>query len=218
LLTELLHPQSSRLGRFLHKIVDRDSSDDGAGLCGSCVGTTAAGSEWYFHDFSSLVADPGCKHQPLHRDIPFRQLPPLFTVFVALQDVQEDMGPTVLVPASHRLSIAEHKWVDPNLYRRALLRKGDCIVMDARTWHFGSANNSGGTSIADGAGAARGEIGRRQVLFYFSLRNPAHADYATDENFPRGSIFEDLEGTMKMSDFVTASSTATADRANGSLA
>jgi hypothetical protein len=41
-------------------------------------------------------------------------------------------------------------------YRRSLLKKGDAVVMDSRTLHFGDANES--------------SEGKRRVLLYFTIR------------------------------------------------
>ena len=66
-------------------------------------------------------------------------------VFVALQDIDEGMGPTVFLPKSNAKD-AHTKLYTPSTkdvflgateYRQALLRKGDVVVMDTRTMHYG---------------------------------------------------------------------------------
>lgn len=145
------------------------------------------GQDGAFHELSSLVADPGCLAQPIHPDSPFAQQAPLWTVFVALQDVTPDMGGTIFLPGTHTESCHDRLQF-PNsarrflqsstcLYQRADLCAGDCAVMDARTFHYGSANRSGD---------------ERRVLLYFSIRNPAHTGTYPD----CGSLFPDLDGVL----------------------
>jgi hypothetical protein len=184
-LAELLDAEGSRLGRVLRVLAGRNRKSDGDD-----------DEDWYFHEFSALVADPGCQNQPLHPDAPYSPVAPLYTAFVALQAVGPDMGPTVVVPGTHKIvSVQEAirgqqdsnvNLRDPASYRRALLGKGDCLLMDARTYHLGSANASA--------------AGRRRALLYLTLRNPRHG--AEDSDFPpNGSLFDDLRGKMKLSDY-----------------
>ena len=41
-----------------------------------------------------------CEQQPLHPDTPYSSPPSLYASFVALQDVDEEMGPTVYLPGT----------------------------------------------------------------------------------------------------------------------
>jgi hypothetical protein len=153
------------------------------------------GQPGVFHEFSALVCDPTAASQPIHPDASYGQdhLTPLWTVFVALQDVEVDMGATIFLPRTHQ----EHVHADLNTsdstarnhmlahaeYRRSNLRAGDMAIMDARTLHFGSANTSD----------------RRRVLLYFTIRNPLHG--SQDADFPGcGSLFDGLH--MTTSDFM----------------
>jgi hypothetical protein len=198
-LAELLDAEGSRLGRVLRVLATRnrragprrDGTDDGGG-----TDDDDDEEDWYFHEFSALVADPGCQNQPLHPDAPYSPVAPLYTAFVALQAVGPDMGPTVVVPGTHRIRSVQEairgqqdsnvNLRDPSSYRRALLGKGDCLLMDARTYHLGSANASA--------------TGRRRALLYLTLRNPRHG--TEDSDFPPdGSLFDDLRGEMKLSDY-----------------
>lgn len=139
-----------------------------------------------FHEFSSLISDPGADRQPLHPDAPYAENAPLWTVFCALQDVEIDMGPTVFLLGSHSAKTHEAlinndtsgmSGTDAN-YRRSVLKKGDAAIMDARTLHYGGANTSS----------------TRRVLLYFTIRNPLHGSCADD--FPQcGSLWPDLEAT-----------------------
>eukprot|EP00854_Cymbomonas_tetramitiformis_P028665 gene28665-35564_t len=64
--------------------------------------------EGMVHEVSSLVADPGSPRQCVHADtiyLPCRQYPvemaPLYTFFIALQDVEDDMGHTTFLLQTH---------------------------------------------------------------------------------------------------------------------
>lgn len=50
-------------------------------------------------DLSCMISDPGCEFQPLHADTSMERQK--FTVFVALQEVTAEMGPTFLCPETH---------------------------------------------------------------------------------------------------------------------
>ena len=43
----------------------------------------------------------GAPRQPLHADTPRSDAPVLLTAFLALQDIDEDMGPTTFLPGTH---------------------------------------------------------------------------------------------------------------------
>jgi ectoine hydroxylase-related dioxygenase (phytanoyl-CoA dioxygenase family) len=148
------------------------------------------GQPGIFHEFSALVCDPTADSQPIHPDASYcdDHLVPMWTVFVALQDVELDMGATVFLPGTHQAHVhADLNSADPDAkngmlasaeYRRSTLKAGDVAIMDARTLHFGSANTSD----------------KRRVLLYFTIRNPAHGD--TDADFPGcGSLYTDLHMT-----------------------
>lgn len=185
-------------GRALRQLLYRQSSTSSSSL-GQLLHNCAT-SNAQFHEFSCLVADPGCGHQPLHPDAPYSVLPPMWTIFVALQDVTPDMGPTIVVPTSHLIDILWNDDEDgpkdgasrldvtnPMSYRRATLSKGDCLVMDARTWHFGSANTT-----------SDGET-KRRTLLYVTLRNPNHSS-RDDDYPPNGSLYPDLKH-LRLRDF-----------------
>jgi ectoine hydroxylase-related dioxygenase (phytanoyl-CoA dioxygenase family) len=158
-------------------------------------GTQDQAQPGVFHEFSALVCDPSADSQPIHPDASYTDdnLAPLWTVFVALQDVEWNMGATVFLPRTHQKHVhADLNTADPDAknsmlahaeYRRSTLKAGDCAVMDARTLHFGSANLSQ----------------NRRVLLYFTIRNPLHGQ--TDADFPKcGSLFAGLH--MTTADFM----------------
>ena len=129
----------------LHALLDRGSS-----LGGLIHQGLLHGQAGVFHEFSSLISDSGSLCQPIHPDSPHATDAPMWTIFVALQDVTTTMGPTVFLNRTHTLSCHEQlKSVDQKdallascLYHRGTMRKGDATVMDSRTMHFGSANES----------------------------------------------------------------------------
>lgn len=149
---------------------------------GELVRSLLHGAPGVLHEWSSLISDPASASQSVHPDSPYDHAAPVWTVFVALQDVDADMGPTVFLPRTHdrtthdRLTDATGGGDAAGLlaaaeYRRGLLRRGDCAVMDARTLHFGDANTST----------------TRRVLYYFSVRNPQVHQYPEC-----GSLYPDL--------------------------
>jgi Phytanoyl-CoA dioxygenase (PhyH) len=56
------------------------------------------------YELSCLISDPGSQRQVMHPDNPFlqdRTDPTLLTCFIALQDIDVSMGPTVYLPRTH---------------------------------------------------------------------------------------------------------------------
>ena len=142
-----------------------------------------------FHELSALVSDPGSQSQSIHPDTEFESVCPLYTVFVALQDVTENMGGTVFMPgtntASHHLAykarVTKNDFLVSEQYRRSVFKKGSCAIMDSRTLHFGPANTES-----------------RRTMLYFTIRNPHYHGPAT----PTGSMFADLK--LSLSDFLVS--------------
>lgn len=152
-------------------------------LCKSPVTDTIGevlGSDATLYELSCLISDPGSQRQVVHPDNPFvakHDLSPdepiLLTCFVALQDIDFSMGPTVWIPGTHtkeahEIFQDETAGIDggdspkDNLLRTSpnvlgKLKKGSCAIFDSRLLHCGSANRSEDTSRA---------------LFYFSFKNP----------------------------------------------
>lgn len=134
-----------------------------------------------FHEFSSLISDPTSASQSIHPDSRYTEHAPIWTVFVALQDIDNDMGPTIFLPRTNTLACHEmlekspcdkEQLLSTCQYRRSSLQKGDCAIMDSRLFHFGAANESQ----------------TRRVLLYFTIQNPKHVgEYPTG-----GSLFPEL--------------------------
>jgi hypothetical protein len=124
------------------------------------------------HEISSFVADPGSPRQCVHCDtivLPCPQYPqasmdPIYTVFIAVQDIEDDMGHTQFFPRTHTPDVHlmwNSKGVQANTPAfigvnpavQSGLKKGDVSIFDSRALHCGMANKSN----------------KRRTLFYFSV-------------------------------------------------
>jgi len=126
------------------------------------------GEDAELFELAALVSDPRAPRQPAHPDTPFRagEDAAVITAFVALQDVDEDMGPTSVIPRTHTEKAHErfNNKDDGGRERVALLREtpnhvgvlraGDANLIDSRLIHCGGSNDSS----------------KRRVLFYMSFR------------------------------------------------
>jgi len=54
------------------------------------------------YEMAVMVTTPGADRQMVHADMPYQREPPLYSIFVALQDVEFDMGPTVFLKGAWR--------------------------------------------------------------------------------------------------------------------
>ena len=59
------------------------------------------GSQGILQELACLISMPGSEQQPLHPDTYWTSTPSAYTAFVALQDVDEEMGPTIYLPGTH---------------------------------------------------------------------------------------------------------------------
>ncbi|GFH53629.1 hypothetical protein CTEN210_10105 [Chaetoceros tenuissimus] len=155
--------ESNEVMQALHEIFYSDASGLG-GAIESIVGKDAK-----LYELSALISDPGSERQAIHPDFPYQDtIPPALTSFIALQDIEPDMGPTTFLPRS---SSAEfHQELKDRLWdshaRQGLLATSpnklntlgisDCSLYNPMTLHCGGANRSD----------------KRRVLFYFSFYNP----------------------------------------------
>lgn len=121
-----------------------------------------------FYELAAVITDPGSSRQKIHPDLPFKKDAPLYVVFLALQDVNEAMGPTSFLLKTHT-DKENRKFNNPSIevrdkqissadHRISTLQKGDAVIFDARLLHCGNANDS--------------KNGSTRVLFNFSFRNP----------------------------------------------
>jgi ectoine hydroxylase-related dioxygenase (phytanoyl-CoA dioxygenase family) len=133
------------------------------------------GKDAGLYELSCLISDPGSQRQVTHPDTPCSATsdePVLYTCFIALQDIDLDMGPTTWIPNTHNVNAHEkfqNTTVDSSrgespkdtLLRTqpavlGLLPKGSCAMFDSRLIHCGGSNTSN-TSRA---------------LFYCSFKSP----------------------------------------------
>jgi ectoine hydroxylase-related dioxygenase (phytanoyl-CoA dioxygenase family) len=134
---------------------------------GSALGTTLSstmGDKAELFELAAFVTLPGADRQVVHADTLFTKQPALFTVALALQDITEDMGPTLFFPGTHTKPM--HRLFDnaktkdqlllKTPHKLSLLQTGDIHVYDSRCLHCGTPNQSD----------------RPRVLFYASFRNP----------------------------------------------
>lgn len=100
---------------------------------------------------SCIISDPGAAAQAVHCDTAAvgETQRRLLTCFVALQPIDEEMGPTHVWPGTHTPAFhAAMREVGPHVFRNresvalAALGCGDCALMDSRLWHCGGANMS----------------------------------------------------------------------------
>lgn len=156
------------------------------------------------YELSALISEPGSPRQPIHPDNPHQEEPPLFTVFVALQDITTDMGPTSFIPRSHTAEVhAAYNDVPQgrdNLLQKspsvvALLKAGDASLFDSRSLHCGGANDA--------------TMGATRVLLYMSFRNPR----ATEPIGNVGSIMPDIP-RMTLAELRTKLAAAATDRSS----
>jgi ectoine hydroxylase-related dioxygenase (phytanoyl-CoA dioxygenase family) len=119
---------------------------------------TLLGSEAILYEWSCMMSDPSSNRQVMHPDTPYKEHPVLYTCFIALQDIDLDMGPTTWMPQTHDSEIhaqfqdetrASEEDISPKdqllLSRPTVLgtlRKGSCAIFDSRLLHAGGANTS----------------------------------------------------------------------------
>jgi ectoine hydroxylase-related dioxygenase (phytanoyl-CoA dioxygenase family) len=135
------------------------------------IATLGASAELF--ELGALISDPSALRQCVHADTGYTSDPIACSTFIALQDIDEDMGPTVFIPTTHQEAEAhvalQAREPTPGSYSSmtdrerllqgspnhvAALSSGDAIMFDSRLLHCGTAN----TSV------------RRRVIFYFSFR------------------------------------------------
>lgn len=162
-----------------------DMFRDKSGPLGRLFDDLFDGEDAGLHEFSALISDSGSVSQPIHPDSRhphteegFSLLGPMYTVFVALQNIEKCMGPTIFLPrtntqaahTSHQANVGEReKFLAGCEHRVSCLKKGDAAVMDSRCLHGGDANTS--TIPYTGTLSTPGPAGRR-VLMYCTVRHP----------------------------------------------
>lgn len=139
---------------------------------------------------AAVVTEPGSNRQTIHPDLPWKPTAPLYVIFLALQDVTVEMGPTCFLTGSQSEKINElfncgdasqkDEVLAKSTAKLSTLKKGDCVLFDARTLHCGNANESDQT----------------RALFNFSFRNPK----VTGDLGYKGSMRPGYEKAMTLKD------------------
>jgi hypothetical protein len=169
------------------------------------------GDYWRLMRQALLVSFPGSAEQQWHVDGDHlsreRHLPcHAMNIFIALDEITQEMGPTELRPASHfltrdlkrQLMLAKikkrlHSTVQPGF------KPGDACLFDYRTLHRGMPNASGGTDAATGDARAWQDgmlWGSAETQRWKGKARPmleltfASARYNDLLNFPPRSIFD----------------------------
>ncbi|KAL3906464.1 MAG: hypothetical protein SGARI_003997, partial [Bacillariaceae sp.] len=145
-----------------------------------------------FYELAGIITNPGSNRQMIHPDLPFQDDAPLYVIFLALQDVTTDMGPTSFLVKSHTKKAiqvfdgGDMESKDEQLRlancRLATLKKGDVVLFDARILHCGGANDI--------------ETGGTRVMLNFSFRN---SKVQGDIGY-KGSIMPGYAGAMTLGD------------------
>ena len=56
------------------------------------------------HEFGAIISKIGAPCQRIHSDTTYQPTCPLYTVFIAIQDVCKDLGPTIFIKGSNTSS------------------------------------------------------------------------------------------------------------------
>ncbi len=137
------------------------------------------GDDSELFDLSAVVSDPGSAEQTLHFDQAHTADPSVYSIFVALQDLTVDMGPTVYVPFSHRKegigTKEQNNLLQPQV---GLMKRGDVVIFDGRIFHQGTANTSK----------------KRRTLFYVSFKSNFKNSQvsSTSSNHNAGSLLSEI--------------------------
>ncbi|CAJ1938092.1 unnamed protein product [Cylindrotheca closterium] len=133
-------------------------------LVDSPVGNTyqnLLGKDAILREWSCLMSDPSSQRQVMHPDTPYQEEPVLYTCFIALQDIDLDMGPTTWMPETHVSQEIHDQFQDDTkssgnndllspkdellMSKPTVLgtiSKGCCAIFDSRLLHAGGANTS----------------------------------------------------------------------------
>jgi ectoine hydroxylase-related dioxygenase (phytanoyl-CoA dioxygenase family) len=95
---------------------------------------------WLLWGMNAIVTRKGSKEQFLHTDeleLPqaMSTIPCLINCFICVTDFDADMGPTGLVPGTHRGNRPKFNGDEWTPRAPAVAKKGSAIIWDGRTWH-----------------------------------------------------------------------------------
>lgn len=126
------------------------------------------------YEVAAVITSNGSHRQTIHPDLPHKDECPLYVVFVALQDVTPEMGPTTFLRGSQHAPLPFH--LDETLSEAdvvvSTLKAGDAVVFDARILHCGNANSSTTT----------------RAIFNFSFRRPDSGPLGYEGSIRKGYI------------------------------
>jgi len=143
--------------------------------------TAVLGHDAELVGLSAVLSEFGAARQPIHADTAYREGGgvAILTTFVALQPIDESMGPTQFLPGTHTadahaaLRETEALLLESTPKVSALLGTGDATLFDSRVLHCGGANTS--------------PERKRRVLFYVSFK-------ARREEAPPRTLLDGLRG------------------------
>jgi ectoine hydroxylase-related dioxygenase (phytanoyl-CoA dioxygenase family) len=94
---------------------------------------------YQFDHLHSRILDFPCKSQPLHIDSRISGVYPPTSLhfFIYLSDVNEESGPTQIVPSTHRTNRFPTK-KDEIKAKKIIGKKGTVIIINSSTWHGSS--------------------------------------------------------------------------------
>jgi len=113
---------------------------------------------WELVELAAMCTMPGEPCQPVHADTSHIFDAQMVTIFVALHDVDVAHGPTRMYPRTHtdpKFHMG-HEQPDEAAAVLCTMNRGDCVLMDSRLLHCGTAN------VSD----------RHRYLFYCTWKPP----------------------------------------------
>lgn len=157
---DLYLPNEGLYNECLRKLLQRNGPI--RTLFDGLFGATSGNAQ--FNELSCVVSDIGAPRQPIHPDEVYCFPAPTYSIFVALQDIDLAMGPTVFLPRTNTEEAhavfnsdvnSKNSFLSKCEYKVSVLKQGDVAIFDSRTLHCGSANHS-----------------KRRAQLYFTLQNP----------------------------------------------
>jgi hypothetical protein len=163
-----------------------------------------------FTELSVLISDPGAPRQQLHPDNAYQEVCPLYTVFIALQDITVDMGPTVFLPRTNTQQCHEDFNHDSKQFLKNDQNKKEKATaegegttkengwfLNSREWTT-SLLKQGDVQILDSMTlhAATANVSKaRRALLYFTFRNPKCLTYGMEgtPTITKGSLHDDVK-------------------------
>jgi ectoine hydroxylase-related dioxygenase (phytanoyl-CoA dioxygenase family) len=133
-------------------------------------------------EIAAIVTHAGAKEQYFHADTLHRPSHArMVSVFVALQNVTDEMGPLHVKPYTHRYDFERRGAHYPTDGMRVLLPKGAMVLMDSRTVHRGSQHR--------GDPSASAAVDDSRAVFYVSWADPRNASAGGAQYLPEGATY-----------------------------